>query len=58
MTEYNLMRRAVRLWTVKHVPRETCRANAIKWLISVKRLGDKWLVGQARTKEQLMKGQQ
>lgn len=57
MTKTQLMRHAVRLWSVKHVPREINRANTRKWLRSVELLGDKWLVGQPRTKEQL-KGQQ
>ena len=58
MTKISLMRHAVKLWQVPHVPREINRANARKWLRSVELLGDKWLVGQPRTKEQLMKGQQ
>lgn len=58
MTKTQLMRHAVRLWSVKHVPRKINRANARKWLRSVELLGEKWLVGQPRTKEQLMKGQQ
>jgi hypothetical protein len=44
MTKTQLMRRAVRLWSVKDVPREINRANARKWLASVLRLGDKWLL--------------
>ena len=52
MTKTQLMRRAVRLWSVKHVPREINRANARKWLASVLRLGDKWL-GNPMDKELL-----
>ena len=44
MTKISLMRRAVKLWQVPHVPREINRANARKWLAAVERLGDKWLL--------------
>jgi hypothetical protein len=60
-TKMQLAKHALRLWNVPHVPREVNRSNARKWLRAVERLGDKWLVGQPRTKEQLMlqqKGQQ
>ena len=54
MTRFILLRRAARLWNVPYVPKEINRANAIKWIKSVERLGDKWLVGKPRTKDQLM----
>ena len=41
MTKTQLMRHAVKLWQVPHVPREINRANARKWLAAVERLGDK-----------------
>jgi hypothetical protein len=44
MTKTQLMRHAVRLWSVKHVPREINRSNARKWLAAVERLGDRWLL--------------
>jgi hypothetical protein len=43
MTKMQLLRHAVKLWQVPHVPRETNRANARKWVTAVQRLGDKWL---------------
>ena len=55
MTKTQLMRRAVRLWSVKDVPREINRANARKWLASVLRLGDKWLMYEPLDKEMLIK---
>lgn len=47
MTKTQLMRHAVRLWQVPHVPRETNRANARKWVAAVERLGDKWVYAKA-----------
>ncbi len=44
MTRFTLLRRAVRLWNVPYVPKEINRSNAIKWVHSVERLGDKWLL--------------
>ena len=61
VTKMQLAKHALRLWNVRHVDKQTNRSNARKWLRAVERLGDKWLVGQPRTKEQLMlqqKGQQ
>lgn len=41
-----LLRHAVKLWNVPHVPREINRANARKWIASVERLGEKWLLAK------------
>lgn len=41
-----LLRHAVKLWNVPHVPKEINRANARKWVASVERLGDKWLLAK------------
>lgn len=46
MTKTQLMRHAVKLWQVPHVPREINRSNARKWLAAVERLGDRWLLAQ------------
>lgn len=46
MNNIQLARRAIKLWNVPHVSREINRANARKWLLSVQRLGDKWLLAQ------------
>lgn len=40
------LRHAVKLWSVPHVSREINRANARKWIASVERLGDKWLLAK------------
>lgn len=52
MTEFQLKRRAVRLWANPMVPRSTVRHNRRAWLASVLRLGDKWL-GNPMDKELL-----
>ena len=44
MTRVQLIKHALKLWNVPHVPREINRANARKWVKSVERLGDRWLV--------------
>lgn len=41
-----LLRHAVRLWNIPHVPREINRANARKWIAAVERLGDRWLLAR------------
>jgi hypothetical protein len=41
-----LLRRAVRLWNVPYVPKKVNRANACKWIASVERLGDHWLLAK------------
>ena len=58
MTKSQLVRHALKLWKVPHVPKSTNRSNARKWIRSVELLGDKWLLGRPRTKEQLTKGKQ
>jgi len=44
MTRVQLIKHALKLWNVPHVPREINRANARKWVKSVERLGDRWLL--------------
>lgn len=44
MSRLQLVKHALRLWNVAHVPRETNRANARKWIKSVDRLGNRWLL--------------
>jgi hypothetical protein len=41
-----LLKHARELWNIKDVPRETNRANALKWARSVARLGDRWLLAK------------
>jgi hypothetical protein len=52
MTKISLMRHAVKLWQVPHVPKEINRANARKWLRSVELLGDRWLLAQPIRRQQ------
>lgn len=44
MSKTQLVRHALKLWKVKDVPKEINRSNTRKWLASVERLGDKWLL--------------
>jgi hypothetical protein len=44
MSKIQLIKHALRLWNVPNVPREINRANARKWIASVERLGDRWLL--------------
>lgn len=46
MSRLELVKHALRLWNVPHVSRETNRANARKWIKSVDRLGDRWLLAK------------
>jgi hypothetical protein len=46
MTRVQLIKHALKLWNVPHVPREINRANARKWVKSVERLGDRWLLAK------------
>lgn len=46
MSRLQLVKHALRLWNVPHVSRETNRANARKWIKSVDRLGEKWLLAK------------
>lgn len=41
-----LVRHARELWNVDYVAPEINRANRRKWVRSVNRLGDKWLLAQ------------
>lgn len=52
MTKMQLARHALRLWNVPHVPRELNRSNARKWIASVERLGDRWLLAQPIRRQQ------
>lgn len=44
MSRLQLVKHAIRLWKVTDVPKEINRSNTRKWLASVERLGDKWLL--------------
>lgn len=46
MSKLQLVKHALRLWNVPHVPREVNRSNARKWLRSVELLGDRWLLAK------------
>ena len=46
MTKIQLIKHALKLWNIPHVPREINRSNARKWIASVERLGDRWLLAQ------------
>ena len=46
MTKMQLARHALRLWNVPHVPKSINRSNARKWLLSVERLGERWLLAK------------
>jgi hypothetical protein len=44
MSNLQLVKHAIRLWKVPHVPKSINRSNTRKWLIAVERLGDRWLL--------------
>jgi hypothetical protein len=44
MSKMQLVKHAIRLWNVRHVDKQTNRANARKWIASVERLGSRWLL--------------
>jgi hypothetical protein len=44
MTNTQLARQAIRLWSNPMAPKSTNRHNQRQWLASVIRLGDKWLL--------------
>lgn len=46
MSKLQLAKHALRLWNIPYVSRETNRANARKWIASVERLGDRWLLAK------------
>lgn len=46
MSKTQLVKHALKLWNVPHVPKEINRANARKWIASVERLGDRWLLAK------------
>jgi hypothetical protein len=41
-----MLRHVRQMWNVDHVSQEINRANQRKWVRSVRRLGDKWLLAQ------------
>lgn len=43
ITDYQLARRAVKLWNNKLASKETNRSNARKWIKSIRELGDRWV---------------
>jgi len=47
-----LIRKAHNLWNVDYVPPEINRRNRHKWVQSVIRLGDKWLLAKPVEKQQ------
>ena len=42
----NMLRRVRRLYNVDYIPRETNRANQLKWVRSVRQLGSRWLLAE------------
>lgn len=46
MSRIQLLRHAIELWYVPYVPKEICHANARKWIRSIDRLGDRWLLAK------------
>jgi len=46
MSKMQLVKHALKLWNVRHVDKQTNRANARKWIASVERLGDRWLLAK------------
>jgi hypothetical protein len=46
MSKLQLVKHALRLWNVRHVDKQTNRANARKWIKSVERLGERWLLAK------------
>jgi len=40
------LRHVRKLWNVDYVPREINRANQLKWVRSVRVLGDRWLLAK------------
>lgn len=41
-----MLKLARRLWNVDYLPKDINRANARKWVRSVRILGDKWLLAK------------
>ena len=41
-----MLKMARRLWNVDYLPKDINRANARKWVRSVRILGDKWLLAK------------
>jgi hypothetical protein len=46
MSKLQLVKHALKLWNVPHVDKQTNRANTRKWIASVERLGDRWLLAK------------
>ena len=42
----NMLRRVRRLYNVDYIPREINRANQLKWVRSVRLLGNNWLLAE------------
>lgn len=54
MSNYQLAKRAVRLFTSEYVDKPINRANQRRWLIAVKALGNKWkFIDHVQRKEAL-----
>ncbi len=41
-----MLRHVRKLWNVAYMPREINRANQLKWVRSVRVLGDRWLLAK------------
>ena len=41
-----ILKHVRQLWNVPYVPQEVNRANQRKWVRSIRRLGDKWLLAK------------
>jgi len=39
-----MLKHVRQMWSVDYMPREINRANQLKWVRSVRTLGDKWLL--------------
>jgi hypothetical protein len=41
-----MLRHVRKLWNVDYIPREVNRTNQLKWVRSVRSLGDRWLLAK------------
>ncbi len=48
-----MLRHVRQMWNVDHVSQEINRANQRKWVRSVRRLGDKWLLAKHIERKEL-----
>ena len=53
----NMLRRVRRLYNVDYIPRETNRANQLKWVRSVRMLGSNWLLAEYVSKKVISNAQ-